>query len=233
MKITLLPNLIFSKSGLASYNDGRLRSDNRLVSLTQGDLDGACGPYALMMALLTCGAITRKDAVHLWLGDIEKGTKVDKVIARLGTLLRHGTTADQVIKLFTSIQEYSELKGLACNTKLQNLKISETENRGKALFKTVKTSIDAGFPTILKLEWGATDAHWVVAIGYQEDRLLGGDEMEAILVLDPGEQFSTTCAWNGILSTTHPKRGSLPFRYWTNGSPETLCDADGGLCFAE
>jgi hypothetical protein len=233
MKITLLPNLIFSNSGLASYNDGRLRSDNRLVSLTQGDLDGACGPYALMMALLTCGAITRKDAVHLWLGDIKKGTKVDKVITKLGTLLRHGTTADQLIKLFTSIQEYSELKGLACNAKLQNLKISETESRGKALFKTVKTSIDAGFPTILKLEWGATDAHWVVAIGYQEDRLLGGDEMEAILVLDPGEQFSTTCVWNGILSTTHPKRGSLPFRYWTNGSPETLCDADGGLCFAK
>ncbi len=145
------------------------------MSLTQGDLDGACGPYALMMALLTCGAITRKDAVHLWLGDIEKGTKVDKVITRLGTLLRYGTTADQVIKLFTSIKEYSELKGLACNAKLQNLKISETKNRGKSLFKTVKTSIDAVFPIILKLEWGVTDAQWVVAIGYQEDRLLGCD----------------------------------------------------------
>lgn len=233
MKITLLPNLIFSKFGLASYNDGRLRGENRVVSLTQGDLDGACGPYALMMVLLTSGAITRNDAIHLWLGDIEKGTKVDKVISRLGTLLRHGTTADQVIKLFKSIKEYSELNGLACNAKLRNLKIAKTENRGKALFKTVKTSIDNGYPIILKLEWGATDAHWVVAIGYQEDSLLGSDEMEAILVMDPGGQFSSTCAWNGVLSTKHPKRGSLPFRYWTNGSLETLCDADGGLCFVE
>jgi hypothetical protein len=233
MKITLLPNLVFSKLGLCSYADARMEINNRLVSLSQGDLDGACGPYALMMALIACGAINRSDAIHLWLGEIEKGSKADKTILRLGTLLRKGTTAKQLINLFKAIKELPELHGTACNSKLQKLKITETKNRGQILFKTIKKSIDDGYPIVVMLELGKSDAHWVVAIGYQEDSSLASKEMETILVLDPGEKFTKTCPWNGLLTIGNPTRGSLPFRYWTNESSETLCDADSGLCFSE
>lgn len=236
MEIKLLPNLAFSPSGLISYHDRRLSEENRHVHLRQGDLDGACGPYALMMAMLAYGAITRKDAVDLWLGKLKSSTKVGKVISNLDALLRDGTDAKHLKALFEATQAYSRLNGLACNGKLQNLRISETKDRGQQLFKTIYSSIDKGFPLILCLEWGKNDAHWVVAVGYQSfkkthDNPLVESKLETILVLDPGASFSTTSAWNGVLSV-QPEKGALPFQYWTNDFTDTQCDADGGLSFS-
>ena len=206
------------------------------MRLRQGDLDGACGPYALMMAMIAYGAITRKDAIALWLGKLKSSTKVGKVISSLDALLRDGTEAKHLTELFEATQAYSRLNGLACNGKLQDLRISEIKDRGQQLFKTVYSSIDKGFPLILCLEWGRNDAHWVVAVGYQSfkkdhENPLVEIKLETILVLDPGASFSATSAWNGVLSV-QPEKGALPFQYWTNDITDTQCDADGGLSFS-
>jgi hypothetical protein len=34
----------------------------QMIHLMQGSLDGACGPYSLMMALLICGVVDRNQA---------------------------------------------------------------------------------------------------------------------------------------------------------------------------
>lgn len=235
MDIRLLPNLDLSRSGLISFHDRRLSEENRVISLRQGDLDGACGPYALMMALLAFGAITRKDALNLWMGKVDGRAQLSKVIASLETLLRHGTHASDLIKLFEAVQRYSALNGLACNANLQRLQISAKEVRGQALFKLVKESIDSGVPAILTLEWSHSDAHWVTAIGYQTYKKNVPDPdshatLESILVLDPSSSASPTSAWNGVLAV-NPGNGSLPFNYWNNDQSAVSCDADGCLFF--
>lgn len=235
MEIRLLPNLDLSPSGLISFHDRRLSEENRLVTLRQGDLDGACGPYALMMALIAHGAITRKDAVSLWQGKLDGRVKLGRVLSNLETLLRDGTESSQLVALFDALQRYSKLEGLACNANLQRLRITPTEERGQALFKSVRTSIDQGFPMILGLEWTRNAGHWVVAIGYQAHKKNHDDpsctsKLESILVLDPSSGFNTTSAWNGVL-TVMAERGSLPFTYWTNDQAAVACDAQGGLLF--
>ena len=235
MEIKLLPNLDFSPYGMVSYHNKSLKTENRLIHLQQGDLDGACGPYSLMMALLAYGAITRKDAINLWLGKIKTSTKFGKVVSKLDVLLRNGTEPEHLEEIFEAIKAYSQLNKLTNRARLQNLNLTKVEVRGRRLFHKIKASIDLGLPMIVGLKWGKNSGHWVAAIGYQSFKkdhtdALASSKMESILVLDPGARFSSTSAWNGVLSI-FPQNGPLPFQYWTDDMEETQCDADEGLVF--
>jgi hypothetical protein len=46
---------------VANWQNG----EHQLIHLAQGSMDGACGPYSLMMALIICGLIDREDLVSL------------------------------------------------------------------------------------------------------------------------------------------------------------------------
>ncbi len=236
MEITLVPNLDFSHEGLISSHDRRLTIENSLVSLKQGDLDGACGPYALMISLIAYGAISRNDAIEVWQGKLDLRTKFAKMISNHPALLREGTEASELVEMFNAIKS-QKIKGLATNSKFQKLEIKPVVDRGQLLFKQVKKTIDAGLPAIICLEWGKTSAHWVVAVGYQGFRKSHEDKsveskMESILVLDPGGEMPNVGAWNGVLQT-RGHQSSLPFQYWSTGQGMTDCDADGGLLFEE
>jgi hypothetical protein len=71
--------------GLDATYSGPIAKDRegteRLVHLHQGHLDGACGPYAVLMGLLTLSLVKRGD-VTAW-GAVEKRTNVGTLIARM------------------------------------------------------------------------------------------------------------------------------------------------------
>lgn len=234
MEITLLPNLDFSHDGLISSHDKRLTKANSVVSLKRGDLNGACGAYALMIGLIAYGAISRSEAAAIWRDKLDLRTKLGKVIANHSPLLRDGTNEDDLAEMFAAIKSY-KLKNAATNSRLQALSIRRIEARGQQLFKVVKKAIDAGYPAIIGLEWTNTAGHWVVAVGYQGFRESHVDKsvesvLESILVLDLGSVMPNVSGWNGVLKTKGHK-SKLPFQYWSTEQSLTDCDADGGLLF--
>ena len=138
MEIKILPNLDFSPSGMVSFHNRSLTTENRLIHLQQGDLDGACGPYSLMMALLAYGAITRKDAINLWLGKVHSSTKFGKVVSKLDALIRNGTKSIHLKKLFEAIKAYSQSNKLSNEARMRNLNLTKVKVRGRPLFDQIK-----------------------------------------------------------------------------------------------
>lgn len=228
MIIKTLEDLWLSNSGLTVWQNHGLTKEKYHVFLQQGDLDGACGPYALMMSLIACGAISRADAHEIWLGKVKGTTKLGKEMKNLSALLRDGTTAESLEKLFNAIRFYFSNN----HKNLQNLCISLTENkkRGNELVSYAKSQIDKNLPTIIRLDWKGAGAHWVTVVGYQKytDQK---DIPERLLCLDSGFQISNTSAWNGVLDVFEKTTGIKPYSYWSESSQVDKCDVNGCISF--
>ena len=194
------------------------------IALRQGDLDGACGPYSLMMALLLSGGLNLSQAMKLWNGEVDGRSKFAKWTKNLDAMLTKGTTDKDLKGLFSAIQT------LVKTTKIQNLGMVNVPLGNKTGTITSKSALaavrqyidDCDKPVILILDWSKTKAHWVVAVGYQVRLNKNGDEELAhILTLDPDSSIGKTSAWNGVLGL-----GALTdkkLRYMTEDSDQAVC----------
>jgi hypothetical protein len=225
MKIQTISNLAISDS----WEGIRLNE----VALRQGDLDGACGPYSLMMALLLTKVITFADAKKLWNTDPDGRNKFAKWTNQFGALLIQGTCDSDLEKLFSAIQS------LVKPNRTQNLKMvrltpeKNSKLKGESSLYMVKNYIDNhDMPVILGLDWSRNEAHWVVAVGYQEYKSKSGKQILAnILTLDPGSSIGKTSAWNGVLGLGSPKDRKL--RYMTEDTEVVGCVLSQGIGFAK
>ena len=209
MLIRLLDSIVLSPKGLCSYKKTWTHQDKFSVSLTQGDLDGACGPYALMMTLISLGAISKKEAVKIWGDPIDQRTKLAKAMKSLDTLLRTGTSSTDLIQLLGAIQHYFR----SGHSKLKLVTYEETSLKGKALVSYCVGKIKNSEPVILGLDWRGKGAHWVTVIGYQEN---DENKIESLLVLDPSSPMRDTSAWNGVIDVFNVSAGKKPYTYWSD-----------------
>ena len=237
MEILLLPNLDLSDQGLISYHDDRLLTENSRVHFRQGDLDGACGPYALMIALVCFGALSRKMAQEIWTGNIDNRSRLAKSTRELHLLIRDGTSSKQLVSVFESIKKYPPARRSAGHARLNDLLLVEESGKPKYLFSTIEATIGLGYPAILSLDWGDRSGHWVVAVGIQTYTKRNTDKSESshvekILVIDPSEPMSNTSAWNGVLDVI-PNRGRTPYDFWSGEDPSVSCSVDQVLKFSE
>ncbi|MGV8371128.1 hypothetical protein C0046_07735, partial [Pseudomonas aeruginosa] len=70
------------------------------VHLRQGDMDGACGPYCLVMAMLVRGQLRRRQAKGLERVDSRsRYGRLMKALDQHGPLLRVGTTGVDLLEL--------------------------------------------------------------------------------------------------------------------------------------
>ena len=72
------------------------KGEKQQVHLHQGSLDGACGPYCLLMSLLICG-LTDRSAVLT--SRYSRQTSIGKVLERIHKgqgLFRDGTSLDEL-----------------------------------------------------------------------------------------------------------------------------------------
>lgn len=192
----------------------------QLVHLHQGDLDGACGPYAVLMGLLTLGLVKRND-VTAW-GAVERRTNVGKLIARMSegwsTLFKEGT----------DLTDLTDLLGGLFRTTLNVIPFS---GAGVNCRSFVREQILAGNPVVLGLHW-ENGGHWVLAVGL--DSMVNGTEREVcrFLVLDPSSAPSTVCPWNGIVEA-RGSGGRYPYTWWTDGrGGETKVAFDSALALS-
>lgn len=166
----------------------------QLIHLAQGSMDGACGPYSLMMALMICGMIDREDLVSL--NRFDGRTRAGKLINMLQeyeAFFRNGTDLKDLVKLLDKSYS-SKLKSVSC------------DKTGVDVKKFVKKHIDENHPVILGLDYSRDGGHWVVAIGYEYLNIAGskkknkseGDSFR-FLLLDPDDKAPIVSAWNGVV----------------------------------
>lgn len=197
----------------------RKKIKKQLIHLSQGSIDGACGPYCIMMALLICGLIDRDDLVCL--RSIDGRTNPGKLVNLLQEyqgLFRNGTNTVDLKKML--IASYSK-----------KLVVFDPEDDGleSDIRKFVKKHLDNNHPVILWLKYPKSKGHWVVAIGYEymepltsklntkdnddESALRASRKPLRFLLLDPDDDGPTISAWNGVVDAVGTK-GSYPFIWW-------------------
>ena len=185
--------------------------EDQLIHLSQGSMDGACGPYSLMMGLLICGLIDYDDLVSLKKIDGRTSPgKLLKNIEKFQGLFRNGTFIH-------------ELETMLKNSYPKKLETDSIEASGVEIRKTVKKYIDKNCPVILGLEFGDDDGHWVVAIGY-EFYSNAPQTPRRLLLLDPSDPSPVITAWNGVVDAIGSK-GRYPFVWWGHDRKAKLTSA--------
>ena len=193
------------------------------IALRQGDLDGACGPYSLMMALLLSDGLSRTQAQKLWNGDADGRSKFGKWTAQADALITKGTDDADLKDLFKAIQSFVDTAKIH-SLNIVNVPVLDKTGgiTSKSALSAIRDHIDnANKPVILILKWSKSTSHWVVAIGYQVRVKNGKEELAHILTLDPGSSIGKTSAWNGVLG--QGAVGDRKLRYMTEDSEPCIC----------
>lgn len=177
--------------------------ETQLLHLRQGDIDGACGPYCLFMALMICG-VARRDEIVGTRTEIHGNSSLAKAFKLMETyaaLFRYGTNLE-------------DLEGFINKTCRSKIKAESCPNRGVALRPFIEKHIRQNHPVILGLNLGDGTGHWVLVVGleYLEDAD-GKKTLWRFLVLDPAEPPSKVCAWNGVIEATG-SGGIYPYIWW-------------------
>lgn len=180
------------------------------LAFRQGDLDGACGPYAAMTAMVAAGLLTRQQAIDLWAKSPDRRTKFARAIDGIPALVQDGIDGEQLIELIRAVEK--KVHGKTTCTISDSLDDEDQVRIGRSLIPIVKSALDdSEMPVVLKLDWEGGGAHWVVAIGYEAEE---DDSVAHFLVLDPGFDVVRTQIWNGLLSAQPAKSGPKPYPYW-------------------
>lgn len=189
MRITLIDGLGWD---LGEEGGGGLinrRGDK--VHLRQGDMDGACGPYCLVMAMLARNQLGRRQAKGL--APVDSRTRYGRLMEALNrheTLVRVGTTGDDLLELLQVIsdKEFRVERG-----------------SGKRMVELTRRHLQENIPVVLGFH-GRKDSdirHWGLAVGMSED---------AFFLLDPAHDLQRGLAWNAVL-TTQANGSRFGYRY--------------------
>lgn len=183
--------------GITLSPDGPLVG-NELVHLRQGDMDGACGPYSLMMCLLILGVVDRAEALAP--DGIDGRTSIGKLWTHFGNhkaFFSAGTTLDDLERLFSNFKRH---------VAIEQFQASGVETR-----KFVYKHLLENHPVILGVQ-GKEFAHWVVVVGWED--VEGDGTPERFLLLDPGYDAPRTSVWNSVIDLAGGY-GRYPYHYWS------------------
>jgi len=179
---------------------------NQQVHLRQGELDGACGHYSMMMVLIMLGLQDRDDAWQLLSYDQDLRTKLGKFAKSIKTDNFFSGTRPEDIKNIINTAFKNELETEVCN------------GSGVEIRSFVIDSLSEDKPVMLGVEFQG-GAHWVVAVGLDYNGEDDDKELLRFLVLDPGGNKPTFSAWNGVV-TAQSKAGQYPYN-WYNENQTT------------
>ena len=158
------------------------------VHLQQGEMDGACAVYSMMMNLLILKVLTRNQVVNLnttFKGNTAKGRLFKEFFVTEG-LCRDGF-------YFSEIKEklsHSFAKEVTSSALQYTASLSDQTS----FVEELRTAIDSDTPLITALSFKG-GAHAVLAIGYEEQK----DVVKKIFCLDPSYAISPTSFWNGVI----------------------------------
>ncbi len=202
---------------LKASAEGPVSSESEdLIHLRQGDLDGACGPYCLVSALIALGLMTRKSAKNMdqWDGRTREGRFRDALYA-FGVLSSEGTNGD-------------DLEWLTDHFKGVGLRARQVNDAKKQVFKNVAGAIESGDMPIIGVEWPGGGGHWMLALGYQGVLIEGELQLTHLLCLDPSQELPKVSLWNAVLEVFDDQgasvnRGPMSSNHWGMGGDLGKC----------
>lgn len=191
-------------------SDGPIAEGN-LIHLRQGDMDGACGPYCMMMCLLILGVIGRSEALAP--DNLDGRTSIGKLWAyfrEFKAFFSEGTTIDDLEKLLSIFKRH--------------LSVESCPDSGLEARKFVFEHLTNDHPVVLGIH-GAGLAHWVVIVGWEDVESDGIPER--FLLLDPGLESPRTSAWNAVIDLASVY-GRYPYNYW-DGQQQQYVSLNGAV----
>ena len=192
-----------------------------LIHLRQGEMDGACGPYCVVMTLITLGVMSHSQALdlHSHDGRTRLGRFRDNMLA-FGALVSEGTDDYEVSWLVDSFKKAGVIA-----------EPFEVSSRRKTTVRNIAQSVDERRVPIVKVEWeGGESAHWLLVIGYQGYQANDEDELQIthLLCLDPGSEAPKVSLWNAVVEVFTEQgdpvnEGRYYCRHWGPAAPPTFC----------
>lgn len=167
----------------------------------QGDMDGACAVYCLMMDLLILGYISEEDVCIYKIADkrSKRGKFISHFLEEQG-LIRTGYTYSSLVK---------ELRFLCGeDLKVQRKKPRSTDDR----LILIANNIEADLPVIISVDFEDGGAHALLAVGVELD---SNQNISKILCLDPGATSPTYAEWNCFVDVSKDNGKDFPFGYIT------------------
>lgn len=209
---TMLVSPLFKASA-----EGPVSSESgELIHLRQGDLDGACGPYCMVSALIALGLMTRKSArsMDLWDGRTRQGRFRDALYA-FGVMSSEGTDG-------------GDLQWLTDHFKGVGLRARYVDDSKKQVFNNVADAIESGDMPIIGVEWPGGGGHWMLVVGYQGVLLDGGPQLTHLLCLDPGHELPKVSLWNAVLEVfdghgSSVNQGRMSSNHWGMSGERGKC----------
>lgn len=183
-KMFVSPWLMVSPEGPITCAD----ENSDLVHMRQGDADGACGPYALMMGLITLGTLKREEAVNM--GNLDGRRPAGRF---RNALLEHGA----LISKGTSTQD---LINLAWHFRVDGIAPELITGNKSELVKAIQDAIKNDAVPLLFVSWSKLEAHWLMVVGhqgYEEEN--GFYQPTHLLCLDPGSEAPKASLWNAVI----------------------------------
>ncbi len=160
------------------------------VHLRQGDMDGACSIYSLMMYLLILKCVRRNQVDDLY-NKIKKSPEVESLFHEF-FYRQHG--------LFRDGLKFDKLKGMINRSfgKVVHAEyFAKRDHESEDSLKVqIKKTLDNNTPVMLGIDFKKGGGHAVLAIGYECDE----EGLFNIFCLDPGYACNPTSYWNMVIS---------------------------------
>jgi len=212
-KMTVSPLLIVSPQG------PKASSTKEMVHLRQGDLDGACGPYCLFMALIALGLLNRHEATHMseWDGRSREG-KLREALKDFGSLISNGTYGSDLVLLTDFF-------------KVKRLSAKHVQGSKKHVFQVAAEAIAENRLPVIGVRWSGGGSHWLLVIGFQGVEQDGELQLTHLLCLDPGHEAPKTSLWNAVIEVFNPdgssvNSGRLTSDYWGISGEKEKCQIE-------
>ena len=180
------------------------------VHLQQGDMDGACAVYSMMMNLIALKVFTRNQVTNLntsFKGNTSKGRLFKEFFVTQG-LCRGGF-------YFSEIKE--KLSHSFAKEVMSSVRQYATSLSGQASYvEELKIAIDDNLPLVTAITFrGGT--HAILAVGYEEQEGV----IRKIFCLDPGYTISQTSLWNSVI-TLNERKGMYCHQYITDNDDKNV-----------
>lgn len=191
------------------------------VHMRQGDADGACGPYALMMALITLGALQR-DAIT----DMSRSHGNSRIGRFRDALLDHGALISGGTNTF-------DLIGLADHFCGLGVTATRTTGSKKSLVKCIQESLAAYKIPLVCVSWSRLEGHWLMVVGHQGFYDKENDHYQPthLLCLDPLSEAPKASLWNAVIAFGEEdgsalRAGTFSCDHWGLPGQVTQCKLD-------
>ena len=195
--IYILPQLSLSP-------EGELKAYRQKLHLQQGDMDGACAIYSLMMDLIAIKCIKRSLADNIWMkvrGNTREGKLIHHIVNNQG-LYRNGVDMNDLANEASKIYH-----------RLLNIEYVNSD-----IVPTIADQIDNGHPCIVSFSYNKKSGHAMTAVGYEKCN----KKITKIFCLDPARLAPKSSYWNAIIVLNHFKANQYTDLYIPDNSKVTI-----------